>query len=332
VTDTGSNNRSDTPANGPRVLVVIVNYRSAELTAQCLRSLAGEVTPQVTCTVVDNASGDGSAERIAAAIEAGGWAWAHLLPLERNGGFAFGNNAAIRAALAKDAAPDYVWLLNPDTIVQAGALAALVGFLSAHPQAGIAGSKLLAEDGSAHSSARRFPSVLSELEAGMRLGVLSRLLANRVVAIPPRDECHEADWVPGASMCIRREVFESIGLFDEAYFLYFEEVDFCLRARRAGWSCWYVPESRVVHLTGRTTGVTDPARRPGRLPEYWFESRQRYFSKNHGPLTALLANAARTLGLATYRARSLLQRKPPTDPPRLLWDFIRFNVRALWKR
>ena len=114
----------------------------------------------------------------------------------------------------------------------------------------------------------------------MRLGVLSRLLEPCVVAPPVREEQHRADWVSGASMIVlRRSVFDEIGLLDEGYFLYFEETDFCLRARRAGWKCWYVPDSRVVHLVGQSSGLKDDAPVRGPMPRYWFASRSRCTSR-----------------------------------------------------
>jgi GT2 family glycosyltransferase len=127
-------------------------------------------------------------------------------------------------------------------------------------------------------------------------------------------------------MIVRREVFRDAGLMDEGYFLYFEETDFCLQARRAGWPCWYVPASRVMHESGQCTGVSARRQRPGRRPAYWFASRRRYFVKNHGPLYARLADLAFGLGYALWRLRRVLQRKPDTDPPHLLRDFVKYNL------
>jgi N-acetylglucosaminyl-diphospho-decaprenol L-rhamnosyltransferase len=136
----------------------------------------------------------------------------------------------------------------------------------------------------------------------------------------------QVDWLPGASMMIRREVFKSIGLMDEGYFLYYEETDFCLQARRANWSCWYVPQSRVMHIAGQSTGVTDRKAVPRRLPQYWFNSRRRYFTKNHGIFYAALADLAWTVGFVLWRLRRVVQRKPDTDPPKFLEDFLRNSV------
>ena len=158
------------------VLVVIVNYRTAGMTIECLRSLADEmkVGGPVRVIVADNDSHDGSADRIARAVESEGFGeWAQVNPLPRNGGFAWGNNAVIGPALASDAPPDYVLLLNPDTIVRPNAIAELVNFMDNHPEVGIAGSRLEDRDGTPQRSAFRFPSILSELENGVRLGPVS---------------------------------------------------------------------------------------------------------------------------------------------------------------
>jgi GT2 family glycosyltransferase len=314
-----------------RLLVVIVNYRTPDLTIECLHSLEPEVRALgvAQVVVVDNASGDGSPARIADAIARGAWqAWASVMPLDRNGGFAFGNNAAIRAALASTEPPEHVLLLNSDTRVFDGALRSLIEFMDAHPEVGVAGSRLENDDGTHQHSRYRFHSIWSELDSGLRVGVVTRLLHNHVVTHPEAETAMPTDWVAGASMIVRAKVFADIGLLDEGYFLYYEEVDFCLNARRAGWTCWYVPTSRVVHLVGRSSGVTDTTQPVSRRPRYWFESRRRYFLKNHGPLYALCADAAWATGFALWRVRRVLQGKPDKDPPHMLWDFLRHTVRA----
>jgi GT2 family glycosyltransferase len=308
--------------------VVIVNYRTPGLVVDCLRSLLGEVQAEEDCrvVVVENASGDGSAEVIRKSIESEGWGgWAELMVLDRNRGFAGGNNAALRPLLAEPRPPDYVLLLNPDTVVRPGAVRALVEFLERHPRAGIAGSRLEDPDGTPQRSAFRFPTVWSEFENGIRVGVISRILHSRVVAPPVEDRPHPADWLAGASMLVRREVFDAVGLMDDDYFLYFEETDFCLRARRAGWRSWYVPSSRVVHLVGQSSGVTDTKRPAKRVPRYWFESRHRYFARNHGRAYGLVADVAWASGFALWRLRRRLQNKPDHDPPGYLGDFVHFN-------
>lgn len=310
------------------LFVVVLNYRTADLTIDCLRSLVDEVKliPGMRVVVTDNASGDGSAEKIGAAIVANRWDWAELMPLERNGGFAYGNNAAIRPALTSENPPPYVLLLNPDTVVRPGAIKSLLNFMDANPTVGIAGSRLEDPDGTPQCSAFRFPSVMSELDSGFRMGPVTRLLSRWVIAPPVSNVPHETDWVAGASMIIRRQVFESAGLMDENYFMYFEEVDFCLAAKRAGWSCWYVPESHVVHYVGQSSGVTDTKRPPKRMPTYWFDSRRRFFLKNYGWLYTIGVDAAWITGFTLWRWRRALQRKPDTDPPKFWSDFLSNSV------
>ena len=316
-------------SNSTPVLVVIVNYRIPILTIDCLRSLVSEVQslPGTHVAVVDNDSGDRSVEQIGTAIETEGWGdWVSLIPSGRNGGYAFGNNVAILPALESPNPPPYFLLLNPDTQVRPGAIKALVDFMEKHPDIGIAGSSFEEADGTPWPIAFRFPTVLSELDHGLRLGVVTKLLSNWIVARTMTDEEAQVDWLPGASMLIRRQVFESVGLMDEGYFLYYEETDFCLQARRAGWPCWYVPQSRVMHIAGQSTGVTDRKTSPKRLPQYLFDSRRRYFVKNHGLLYAALADAVLIFSFALWRMRRSIQRKPDTDPPKLLQDFLRNSV------
>jgi N-acetylglucosaminyl-diphospho-decaprenol L-rhamnosyltransferase len=305
--------------------VVIVNYRTPRLVVDCLRTLAPEVTaePGLRVVVVDNASGDDSLQVIDRAIGDHGWTWATLMPLDRNGGFAFGNNAAIRELLAGPEPPRYVWLLNPDTLVRPGAARALIDFLETHSDVGIAGGRLEFPDGTPQTAAFRFPSLVGELEDTIRIGLVTQMLGRFRVPGPIRTEPHPTDWVNGASMMVRREVFETIGLMDEGYFLYFEETDFCRRARRAGWPVWHVPASRVVHLEGQSTGVTGSnlAKKP--RPTYWFDSRARYFRKHLGAGHALLADVIFVVGFALWRAQRRLRGKADPDPPGLLRDFVR---------
>ena len=131
----------------------------------------------------------------------------------------------------------------------------------------------------------------------------------------------KVDWVSGACMLIRREVLKDIGLMDEDYFLYFEETDFCLQANRQGWPCWYVPDSRVIHYVGQSTGVVSGDVERRRRPQYWFQSRQRYFLKNHGVFYTLMTDFVWGSTFALWRLRRRVQKKPDLDPEKMLLDF-----------
>jgi GT2 family glycosyltransferase len=292
---------------GSPILIVIVNYRTSDLAVECLRSLEAEAgDPSIArVAVVDNRSDDGSAERLRAAIVRHGWSrWAEVIASERNGGFAAGNNLAIRAELSRLPAEQagFILLLNPDTVVRPGALRELLAFMKEHPEAGIAGSRIEDARGRPQGSARRFPSPLGELESAARLGPLSRLLRRHTVPMKESPQPMRCDWVSGAAMMIRRDVFSKIGLLDEGYFLYFEELDFCHRAARAGWQVWFVPGSRVVHHEGASTGIRNRKRR---RPGYWYESRRRFFIKLHGPLRWLLADCCWAAGRLIWTAQKL---------------------------
>lgn len=311
------------------LLVVIVSYRVAHLTIDCLRSLAPEIpsVPGARVAVCENGTGDDSAERIQAAIDAEGWdAWTTLKAIHPNLGFTGGNNVILREALTWDPPPRYFLLLNADTIVHPGALSALVEFMDAHPEVGIAGSRLEEPDGTPQRSAFRFITLTSEFDAAFRLGLVTRILSPWIVAPPPPAAACRTDWVSGASMIVRREVFQQIGLLDEDLYTYFDDVDLGLRAMKAGWPSWYVPASRVIHLVGQTTGVDQRVARPKRKPGYWFLARRHYFLKNFGATYTLLTDTAWILGYAAWSIRRIIQRKPHTDPPHLLWDFIRHSV------
>jgi GT2 family glycosyltransferase len=312
-----------------RLLVVILNYRVTDLTIQCLESLAGRVSrvPGTRVAVLENGTGGDAEERLRRAIDGNGWgAWADLSVAHPNRGFTGGNNLVIRAAVASADPPEYVLLLNADTVVQDGALEALVELMDRHPRAGIAGSMLLSPEGAIQASPFRFQGIATELDRGLSLGVVSRLLSRWAVVLPTPPRACAVDWVSGASMILRRTMLDEIGLLDEGLYTYFDDIDLCLRARQAGWETWYAPESRVVHLEGASTGIAN--RVPRRRPGYWFQARRRFFLKNHGPAYTALADAAFILGFATWRVRRRIQRKPDTDPPHMLADAIRHSVFA----
>jgi N-acetylglucosaminyl-diphospho-decaprenol L-rhamnosyltransferase len=313
------------------VVISIVSYKSADLTIRCLRSIDADRSTQdlrIRVVVIDNDSGD--APVLADAIEANSWSsWVTLLRAPRNGGFAYGNNMAFRHA-RKDGPMDYFHLLNPDTLVRKGAIERLARFLEVRPDVGIVGSSFENPDGSDWPIAFRFPSILSEIETGLQFKLASRLLHRWIVAVEMSSVPQPVDWVPGASMMIRPLVFDTVGGFDEAYFLYFEETDFCLRAKRVGFPTWYVPESRVMHIQGQSTRVTGPHTRMKRLPPYWFESRRRYFIASYGTIRAMVVDVVAILAHAVGHLKRVMQRRRDRAVPYFVRDLARHS--ALWPR
>lgn len=311
-----------------KLLVVVLCYRVPDLTIDCLRSLSGEIgrVPDSRAGICENGTGGDAADRLRRAIDENGWgSWADLTVVEVNRGFCGGNNLVIRAALDSDDPPEYVLLLNADTIVQEHALDALVDFMDAHPRAGIAGSRLLSPDGEAQASPFHYMGIASELDRGLQLGLASKLLSRPVEVDPSRPS--RAEWVSGASQILRTSMLRRIGLLDEGLYTYFDDIDICLRAERAGWEVWFVPESKVVHLEGESTGIKARSpRRPKRRPAYWFQARRRFFLKHYGKLYTALADAAFLGGFAAWQIRRALQRKPDWSPEGFLADSFRHSV------
>ena len=307
-----------------RIAVIVVNYRTPELAIACIRSIAAARTTfsDLHVFVVDGNSADGSAEQIAAAVD--GLDWVTLLALDVNGGFAFANNRALAALSASGPLPDAVALINPDARVRDGALEAMAAVLDRTPQAGAVGALLVHEDGRPQASAFHFPTLRGEFARGARTGVLERWLR-----VPPQTvegaQALEVPWVTGAAVMFRTAALQATGLFDEGFFLYFEETDLMRRLRRQGWSIWHEPAALVVHEGGAATNIRDPALgtpRRRRMPAYWYEARRRYFALAHGRGVALLAGAAFLLGNLWWKARQLVAPQPDQGPLRSTGDLL----------
>ncbi len=315
-----------------RLLTVILNWRSADMTLQAAEAaLVALQGIQGALTIVDNDSGDGSFDAMSQAVKDRGWdvgpQQVRVMQSGRNGGFGAGNNVGIRAGLPDGSKPDFVYILNSDAFPKPDAIRALLDHLKMQPKTGFAGSHLYGEDGAAHRTAFRFPSIAGEVEAAARFGPITRLLQNSVIAAPIPDHTGVADWLAGASLMMRQSVLDEIGLFDERFFLYFEETDLSLRAARAGYPSDFVMESHVVHIGGASTGMKEWQR----IPQFWLDSRWYYFAKNHGRLYATFATMGHVAAGLLWRARLLVQRKDRGDPPYFLRDLISHSLRSGWQ-
>jgi N-acetylglucosaminyl-diphospho-decaprenol L-rhamnosyltransferase len=312
-----------------KLLVVIVSYRVTDLTIACLQSLEPEVRglPGTRVAVCENGTGSDAEAKLRDAVERNGWgSWVDVTAISPNRGFTGGNNHVLRQALAASDVPEYVLLLNADTIVQLGTLRALVDFMDGNPQVGIAGSQLVSPEGVVQASPFRFMGICSELDRGLKLGIVTRLLSRYTVVPPTLDGNARADWVSGCSMIIRRRVLEEVGLLDEGLYTYFDDIDYCLNAKRKGWETWYVPGSRVVHLEGASTGIAGVAGAAKRRPRYWFQARRRFFLRNYGGVYTALCDLAFLVGFTLWRIRRVIQRKVDRDPPGMLGDAVRESV------
>ena len=274
--------------------VAIVSFRCEDLLRDCLRSLyENPASGGMSVQVVDNASGDGTAEMVAREFPEVG-----LTASERNLGFAAASNVAIRAGAAR-----YVLCLNPDTRMTAGALDHLLELMETRPGIGICGCRLEREDGSLdHAAKRSFPTPLSALGHFTGFGrhrAKGRLAAYRA----PEVESGPVDAVNGAFMLIRRSALDEVGLFDEGYWMYMEDLDLCYRFAQAGWTTFYEPSVNVVHLKAGTSG---PVRSP-RLNYAFHYGMYRFYRKHYAAERSIAVDAAVYAGIAAKLAVSTLR-------------------------
>ena len=284
------------------VSVIVVSWNVWSWLAPCLRSIRqalGRLEGEII--VVDNASTDGTPERVREAFPE-----VRLLINPANRGFPAANNQGMAVARGR-----YFFLLNPDTIVLDQAIEELVTFADAHPDVGVVGPQLLNPDGSVQSSRRRFPTFWTALfeSTWWQPWAPRSILAHYYVLDRPDHEIQEVDWVTGAAMLVRREVVERVGPMDEGFFMYAEELDWCRRIRQAGWRVFYYPPAKVIHYGGRSSDQV-PA-----LQHLAFQrSKIRYFRKHHGTWAAA---ALRAFLIAQYLwqigvegSKALLGHKP----------------------
>ena len=248
--------------------ILVLNYNTREHLRACLASLGQPAQTEVF--VIDNASTDASADMVAAEFP-----WVSLIRAPRNGGYAYGNNLALRRCQG-----EMVLLLNPDTLLPAGAIQTLVQKLRDHPEAGIVGPKLLRPDGSMHLACRRsFPTppvAFYRLSGLSRLFPRSRRFGQYNLTYADPDQAMEVDAVCGACLLIRRAVLDRIGLLDERFFMYGEDLDWCLRARQAGWAVRYEPQVVVRHQHGAAS-----RKRALRTTFHFFRAMDLFYRKHY---------------------------------------------------
>ena len=319
-------------APSPDLSIIIVSWNVRELLRGCLRSISrdqrsgirgqGQAAPALTpdaclltpeIIVIDNASSDGSAAMVLAEFPQ-----VRLIANADNRGFTSGNNQGIAVAQGR-----YVFFLNPDTVVMGDALATMVGTMEEHPDVGVVGPQLRYGDGSLQSSRRRFPTFGSALFESTPLawhwpdnpwarryrmedqvaGIRSQKAGGRgqdEVAADSLDSTgEEVDWLVGAALLTRRIVLDQVGVFDEGYFMYSEELDWCRRVKMAGWRVMYLMSAQIVHYEGKSSEQVVAAR------HIRFQtSKVRYFRKFHGRLAA---TALRAFLLAAFAVEWTLE-------------------------
>jgi GT2 family glycosyltransferase len=268
-----------------------VSWNVRELLIRCLRSLENSPRLEILSAdgslhgadgahytaeviVVDNASTDGSASAIAA-----GFPWVTLLANDENIGFTRGNNQGLVVSSGRT-----VLFLNPDTEVIGEALPTMLDFMAAHPEVGALGPELRYADGSIQSSRRCFPTLMTGFFESTPLAwhwPQNRWARRYRMEGEAERSAGPVDWVVGAALLARREALDQIGGFDEAYFMYSEELDWCRRAKDAGWEVVFLPSAQIVHHEGKSSEQVAAARHI-----YFQTSKVRYFRKFHGPLAS----------------------------------------------
>ena len=262
--------------------VVIVSWNVRDLLRDCLASLLADVARDGIATrviVVDSASADGSPAMVRAEFPS-----VELIASDTNIGYVKGNNLALRDL--GDA--EYVWLLNPDTRVQPGATKTLLDFMAAHPRCGLSGPQLQNADGSLQHGAFALPGLMQ-----LAIDVVPRLQARL------RDTRWDGRYLPaqyaqhkpfrigaplGAAMLARAQAIAGVGLLDEGFEMYCEELDWAKRMHDAGWDVWCVPAAMVTHYGGASSGQASQ-----RAEQLKWQSRQRYYAKHYSPLKHWLA-------------------------------------------
>jgi len=296
--------------------IIIVNWNTSDLLANCLHSVSATVRDlDYEVIVLDNASTDNSADMVRTRFPQ-----VKLIESRANLGFARGNNVALDYTSGK-----YVLLLNPDTVVLDLAINLLYEALETYPFLGAVGAQLLNSDGSDQDSWGPFPNLLTEVPLLNRLTRgASRPLMD--AAGHPIPSLIAVDWLSGACVLLKRSAVEQVGLFDEGYWLYTEEVDWCFRARAAGWGIAFEPGVRVIHIRQAAS-----RQRYAETAQYFYLSRLRFLKKHVGKLHAQIALVVLWLKVSAWIAMPKISPLSRAFPDLSVSD-VRSAYRRLLKR
>lgn len=297
----------------PHISVSVINYRTAEMTLDCVRSVLAEIAradlgaDAIHVVVVDNNSGDGSVERIA------GWIAEQTPPVPvtlvkstENSGYSGGHNLGMAAIRAESHL-----ILNSDALLKPGFFTALSEARTRHPEAGLIVPRLEGEDGVGQINCFRFAGPASELIRGAATGPVTKLLKRHEVALTLAPADAQIEWASFACILLNGRMVDQIGPMDEGYFLYYEDSEYCLRARRAGWHIVRAPDAVAIHFRGGSGPVKELARARKRAPEYYYRSRSRFLTQAHGKAGLLAANLAWCLGRGIAQMRRLMGKPVP---------------------
>jgi len=289
------------------LLVVIINYKTPELTSQAVLSVIPQLNEKDKICLIDNLSEDNSIDFLTKFIKNNKFKnKVNLIASPINGGFSAGNNIGIKSAEAA-----YYLLLNSDAYLKENAIEQLINKIKESTSIGVVAPQLIWEDGKQQTSCFNYLTPSNTFLNTANTGFISRLfhlLNINEVAIPfDQHKSTKPEWLSFACILLRGNLIQDIGLMDEGYFMYYEDMDYCHRANMAGWTLSYEHDARVVHLNqGASNQVTIK-----RLPRFYFNSRRRYFLKFHGYLGLVLANLNWSIGRVISLFREKIESKPP---------------------
>ena len=271
----------------PALSIVIVNWNTRDILAACLRSIrvtAGDIAPEII--IVDNASTDGSPDMVSSEFPE-----FTVIRNEENLGFAAANNIGIPRARGR-----YVMLLNSDAELTPGSASRMIEYMERHPDVGLIGPKLVSSDGTLQINGQKFPTLVREILGVLHAPRFFPGLAKLGWGREDFDANAEVDSLAGACMLARREVVDMVGGLDERFFMYFEDVDWCRRIKKAGWRVHYLGEVQIVHGWALSAAKQGIVKSHGML----HESRHLYFRKHHGAVQGLIIRAVSGLELAAF--------------------------------
>ncbi|GIM45657.1 glycosyl transferase [Collibacillus ludicampi] len=275
--------------------IIIVSYNTKDLLIQTLDSVFRySEGVSIEVIVVDNASIDGSPSAVESLYPE-----VRLIRNSTNYGFAYANNQAIREASGR-----YILLLNSDTIVSEDTFRTMVHFMDSHPRIGASGCKVIKPDGNLDLACRRsFPTPLNSLYQALKLSKLfpkSRRFASYNLTYLDEDETYPVDCLVGAFMMVRREAIEQVGLLDERFFMYGEDIDWCYRIKQAGWEIWYYPKTTIIHYKGASS-----RKKKVRIIYEFHRAMYLYYKKHHAGSKFFLFNWLIYSGIAIRYLLSL---------------------------
>jgi len=303
-----------------QLAIVIINYKTPQMLIDCLESLLPELLEvNAKVVVVDNLSQDDSLQIIQQWInESSARSFVQLIASPKNSGFSGGNNIGITAVEA-----EFYLLLNSDTIVRKGAIFTLLSAAINNDEAGLVSPRLEWLDARPQESCFRFHTPVSELISSANTGVITKILGKYNVPFAVSELSAFYDWTSFACVLVRAQVLKDVGLMDDGYFMYFEDVAFSYQAQQAGWKVLNEPRAHVVHLRGGSSPLKSQMKQRKRLPRYYYESRTRFYCQVYGLTGLLMANLFWTMGYGISLLRFLLS-------PSVMLNVSAYQWRDIW--